>query len=230
MVELMPADHEVVNLLRRQPTMTVEELGRALGVTGTAVRQRLTRLMACGYVERRALRQGRGRPTHYYSLSPKGCRASGANFADLAAALWLELRAIADPQVRRGLIERVAHRLADHYRMSVQGESVEKRMEQVAALMQERQVPFSVQREGTMPVLLALACPYPELAERDRGVCAMERQLMSDMLGQPMRLTRCRLDGDSCCSFEGVVSSEERQPGVVAGTSCASVPCAESNN
>ena len=208
MFDIVPSDHDVLALLRRHPTMTVSELGEALGVTSTAVRQRLTRLMAQGYVQRRPAREGRGRPTHHYSLSPKGQRLTGANFADLAAALWLELRAIADPALRRGLLERISRRLADQYRTHVQGASLESRMQQVAALMQERQVPFSVTMEGSLPVLNALACPYPDLAEQDRGVCAMERQLMSQLLGEPVRLTRCRLDGQACCTFQAVKATD----------------------
>jgi predicted ArsR family transcriptional regulator len=63
-------------------------------------------------------------------------------------------------------------------------------------------VPFEVERKGQLPVLTALACPYPELAEQDRSVCAMERLLMSELIGEDVRLSECRLDGDSCCRFE----------------------------
>jgi predicted ArsR family transcriptional regulator len=51
-------------------------------------------------------------------------------------------------------------------------------------------------------VLTALACPYPELADQDRSVCAMERMLFAEVLGESVRLSKCRLDGDTCCSFE----------------------------
>jgi predicted ArsR family transcriptional regulator len=50
-------------------------------------------------------------------------------------------------------------------------------------------------------VLTAVACPYPELAEQDRGVCAMERMMFSEMVGERLKLTDCRLDGDACCRF-----------------------------
>jgi predicted ArsR family transcriptional regulator len=52
-------------------------------------------------------------------------------------------------------------------------------------------------------VLTALACPYPELAEQDRGICAVEKLVFSELLGEKVRLTECRLDGASnCCRFE----------------------------
>ena len=45
-------------------------------------------------------------------------------------------------------------------------------------------------------------CPYPELAEKDRGICAVEKMLFAKLLEEPVRLSQCRLDGHSCCQFE----------------------------
>jgi hypothetical protein len=33
-------------------------------------------------------------------------------------------------------------------------------------------------------------------------VCSMERILFSELVGQPMRLSSCRLDGHNGCTFE----------------------------
>jgi predicted ArsR family transcriptional regulator len=67
--------------------------------------------------------------------------------------------------------------------------------------MEEKEVSFEVNRSGALPVLSALACPYPELAELDRGVCTMEKLMLSEVLGESVRLSACRLDGASCCTF-----------------------------
>jgi predicted ArsR family transcriptional regulator len=200
--EIVPSDVSILDLLRKRDQVTVSELATAMAVTATAVRQRLTRLMAQGFIQRTVVREGRGRPSHHYSLTTKGRRKTGANFADLAVALWQEVRAIGDTEVRRGLLQRISRRLAAQYGERMDGATVGERMEAVAELMGDRQIPFEVDHDKALPVLHALACPYPELAEMDRGVCAMERMLLSEMLGQNVRLERCRLDGDSCCTFE----------------------------
>ncbi len=71
-----------------------------------------------------------------------------------------------------------------------------------AELFAERNVPFEVEARRALPVLTAVACPYPELAEQDRGICAMEQHAVSELVGDDLRLTECRLDGDTCCRFE----------------------------
>lgn len=196
------SDTAILDLLRKQESIGVSELVEAMEVTATAVRQRLNRLMAEGLIERRTERHGRGRPSHRYALTELGRRKTGANFADLAITLWKELRSIPDAEVRRGLLKRIAKSLAAGYADSVQGESVGDRMRQVAELLGRRGVAFEVDQSGEQPVLNALACPYPDLAEQDRSVCAMEKMLFSELLDRDLRLSDCRLDGASCCTFE----------------------------
>ena len=196
------SDRSLIDFLRRRGEATVGDMAELLGVTATAVRQRLTRLMEQGLVERQSEASGRGRPMHRYSLTKAGARSAGNNYDQLAQVLWDEVRAIEDPQVRQGLLMRISHRLAEVYRDRMAGDTLETRMASLAAMMGEQNLPFELDRTNELPVLTALACPYPDLAERDRGVCAMEKMLISEVLGEGVRLSACRLDGASCCTFE----------------------------
>ena len=201
--DIIPSDIAILDLLRKAESLGISELATAMQVTATAVRQRLTRLMAQGYIDRETTRAGRGRPSHQYRLTTKGRRKAGSNFGDLAIALWQEIRAIEDPDVRRGLLQRLASRLAEAYSEQIVGNTIEEKMESLASLFGERKIPFTVTREDDkLPILTALACPYPELAEQDRTICSMEKILFSQLLGEQITLGQCRLDGESCCTFE----------------------------
>jgi predicted ArsR family transcriptional regulator len=134
-------------------------------------------------------------------LTQKGKRKTGANFADLALALWREIHAIDDPNLRQTLLDGISKRLAEMYSEAVEGESLAERMKSLAELFNERRIPFAVEDESGLPVLTALACPYPDLAEQDRDVCTMERELFTEVLGENLRLDQCRLDGGKCCQF-----------------------------
>lgn len=195
------SDKTMLDYMRREGAATVSALVNEMGVTATAVRQRLARLMADGLVQRQTERKSRGRPNHRYSLTEKGERAAGTNFADMAIVLWEEVKSVEVASVRRGLLKRIADRLVERYRGRIAGESLGERMTSLSRLMGEREVPFEVNFSGELPVLTALACPYPELAKLDRGVCTMEKLMLSEILGENVRLTECRLDGASCCTF-----------------------------
>ena len=196
------SDVAVLDLLRTGGPMKVTQLVTATEVTATAVRQRLKRLMRQNLVERVLVRGGRGRPSHGYALTEKGRRQTGSNFADLSIALWAEIRAIDDVEVRRGLLKRLAGRLADIYADRVSGTTLAERMESIKVLFADRQVAFEVDHSGDLPILTVGECPYPALAEQDRTVCVMEKMLFSELLGEDVRLSHCRLDGDACCTFE----------------------------
>lgn len=198
----MDSDVTILDVLRKQGMLTVAELSDVLSVTGTAVRQRLTRLLAEGYIERQAVRPERGRPYHRYSLTTKGRRRSGQNFADLAIALWDEIRLIKDVEVQQGLMQRVSRRLADMYADQVQGQNVVERLDALVELFADRRLPIYVDYSGELPVLNVEACPYPEIADHDRSVCSMEKLFFSEILGESVRLAECSLDGACNCRFE----------------------------
>jgi predicted ArsR family transcriptional regulator len=69
-------------------------------------------------------------------------------------------------------------------------------------LLQQRRIPFSVSQANGLPILTAHACPYPELADNDRTICALERVLFSDLLGRDVEIASCRLDGGELCRFQ----------------------------
>ncbi|MFM7207782.1 MAG: helix-turn-helix transcriptional regulator [Planctomycetaceae bacterium] len=217
-------DVSVVDALRGDTSLGIAELARHLGVTATAVRQRLERLMRAGLVERRVVSRPRGRPAHSYRLTEAGRKLGGDNFRDLAMVLWKEIRGIADDTVRRGLLNRVAGALAETYRGQVTGGTARERLEEVAGIFDARQVACSVDG-GALPVLTTYSCPYPELAETDRAICAAERLMIQDLVGVAVQLSECRLDGASCCRFTAA-------PEPLAGHADAALdprPVAESN-
>ena len=76
-VEAPNSDADLLDLIRIAGPLSVTELADAMEVTATAVRQRLTRLMGQSMIQREAIRAGRGRPKHRYSLTDKGLRANG---------------------------------------------------------------------------------------------------------------------------------------------------------
>ena len=197
-------DAAVIDLLRVDSGLEIAELAAGLGVTATAVRQRLDRLMKAGLVVRSTIAKPRGRPAHAYRLSAAGRMSGGDNFRDLAVVLWREMRGIREPAVRQGLLSRIGSAMADLYRPEVRGETAADRLESVADLMRRRAVSCAVESapgRRDLPVLASYACPYPELAEEDRAICAAERLMLQELAGAPVALTECRLDGAACCRF-----------------------------
>jgi DeoR family transcriptional regulator, suf operon transcriptional repressor len=201
-IESPHSDNDLLELLRIAGPLGVSELADAMEVTATAIRQRLVRLTANMMIQREVVRAGRGRPKHRYSLSEKGARVAGSNYTDLALALWQELNSITDEELRRQLLRRIARSLASNYAEQVQGSSPAERIRSLGKLLSEQRIPVSVDESTQQPTLTAHACPYPNLAEQDRSVCAMEKMLFSELVGGDVEITECRLDGGTGCRFQ----------------------------
>ena len=199
------SDRSLLDIIRRHGPLTVNDLAGHLHVTATAIRNRLTRLVGSGMVERKTEHGGRGRPRHVYQASVEAHKKLGQNYADLAAVLWDEMMwTVEDRKLRRLLFGRITDRLADLYRSQVSGDEWEGRLVQLGNLLHGRGIEAEVTRgEGaSLPVLKQHSCPYYALAEVDRAVCAMERKMFEKVLGRGLRISQCRLDGHRSCDFE----------------------------
>jgi DeoR family transcriptional regulator, suf operon transcriptional repressor len=202
--QLSQNDREMLELLRLSSAMSIGQLVEQMGVTATAVRQRLTRLLALGLVERSPTIEGRGRPSHLYELSDKGRESQPNNLGDLAVVLWQEVQRIADDSTRQRIILGAVQRLAEKYETEVHGSTAEERMAAITQLFAERQIPISYEVKNGLPVIKVSGCPYPSLVQENREICDLEKQLLAKIVGQPMELCECTHDGGTCCSFKTV--------------------------
>jgi predicted ArsR family transcriptional regulator len=217
--DLRSVDRELLMAMRGGEAIAIGELTEKLGVTATAVRQRMDRLLEMGLIDREKVVSGRGRPTYHYRLTVIGHRRAGANPADLVDAMWGEILGIEDEALRSSILSAVAERLGRQYADQVSGQSTgdqevdsfETRMEKLSEMMSARHMATEVSHSGPLPVLDIGACPYPSLTDtsEDRAMCRLEEQMISEALGQQVHLSSCRLDGDACCQFSAVSPEAE---------------------
>ncbi len=195
-------DQTMIGLLRSNPEMTICQLVDEMGVTATAVRQRLTKLMALGLVDRSHSAEGRGRPSHHYNLTDEGRKSLANNLGDLAVVLWQEVQKIPDALTRQRVISGAMERLAEKYESQIRGATFEERMKSITHLFADRQIPVSFESDGELPIIKVFGCPYPTLAKDNRDICDMEKDLLAKVIGHPVGRSACQQDGDQCCSFQ----------------------------
>jgi len=200
-----------MDLVRRVGPISVEDLAERMAVTPTAIRVRLTRLLESSLIERVQESVGRGRPRFLYQASPLAQRKLGQNYADLALVLWDEvMHSVEDPKIRRELFARITDRLAESYSGQMRGEEWSSRLVQLGGLLHQRGVETEVSADDAgQAILKQLSCPYFELAEVDRDICALERRMFEKVVGHGLTLSHCRLDGDRSCDFEADQTSNE---------------------
>jgi DeoR family transcriptional regulator, suf operon transcriptional repressor len=198
---------QVIEYIKRNGSATIKELEDLLGVTTNAVRQHLQALQADGYIERRQVNTGVGRPHHAYSISEKAHELFACHCDDLALTLLEEVFALEGPERAALLLGRVGDRLAKRYAPSVRAEVLHDRVEQLAGALYQRGVLTDVDIEDENTIILhAYNCPYHELAQEHRSICEMDEEVMRKVLGSDVNLSACMMDGHRGCSF--VVSNK----------------------
>ena len=199
---LDPNDRQFLSRLRRMEDGTVHEICAEIGVTATAIRQRLTRLQGLGFVTREAVRCGRGRPHHVYRVSTAGLRELGDNYGDLATILWQEVNNIEHPEVRAQVMGRVRQAMVAQFAPVVRADSLSERFDDLKTALLARGFDVEVDNSGPLPILRENNCPYLELAGSDPSICEMEQEIFHRVLGVEIKLTQCCLDGAHCCEFQ----------------------------
>lgn len=195
-------DREILEHLHRVSGADVQELCDLLGVTRTAIRQRISRLESNGFIAGELRNQQRGRPRNVYRVTAEGLHALGENYRELAVVLWDAIVTYDNPEVRAALMTRVQNSLAERFRRQLSDcDSVEERVDQLAGEMKASGFNVVSETTGGLHILRETNCPFPMLAEMGDAICQVERQVLEQVLGAPVEFgSRCR-DGHSCCEF-----------------------------
>lgn len=199
---LETSDRTFLDQLHRLGSGTISEICQSVGVTATAIRQRLLRLQGQGFVSRVMVRSGRGRPHFVYQVSESGLNQLGENYSDLALILWQEMQSIEEPVLRQRVVRRVRESMVRRYGRSDHSRPLPDRLRQLQASLMDRGFDVEIDTSGDLPILRENSCPYQELASADAGICELEQEVFGDVLGTKMTLTKCCRDGHHCCEFQ----------------------------
>jgi len=189
-------DREILEYLHQSAGVDVQSLCELLGVTRTAVRQRISRLESAGLIVSDLQGQSRGRPRNIYRVTAEGLHALGENYRQLAVVLWEAITGFEDEDVRIRLLARVRDVLAERFRRQLGScENLDDRLDLLASEMKSSGFNVESDHQGGLRILRETSCPFPLLAEVDDAICQVERQVLEQVLGAPVEVrSRCRMD------------------------------------
>ncbi|MEX1231778.1 MAG: transcriptional regulator [Planctomycetaceae bacterium] len=200
-VNLDEPDRNFLATLHRLAAPTVQNICAEAGVTATAVRQRLNRLLSYGYIERKRVRVGRGRPHYTYHLTSDGHRVLGEDYSILANVLWKELMHIPDETLRQQVLSRIRDAMVKQLGKGVEAENLEKRLQELQTRLLQQGFNVETSLDNGLAVLREYSCPFYDLANADPLICELERQVYEQILGVSIFLKERCIEGHPCCEF-----------------------------
>jgi predicted ArsR family transcriptional regulator len=214
---------QLLVLLKRTGSVTVEEAAGALSVASMTARQHLVGLERDGLVQADRVKRSTGRPHYLYTLTSKAEEMFPRRYDLLAQVLLDEAASLSPTEIdgltaqdrRILLIRRAADRLAEQYRFQVEGRTLPDRVAAVTSVLQliggfaewcECDSGFEI-RDYNCVFSRLVAQPVASVEASGGRECEWHVRLLTQMLRWPVR-HELVVDGRvECCRY--VVSLEE---------------------
>jgi predicted ArsR family transcriptional regulator len=212
--------HQILELLKRTGSATIDEAAGALTIASMTVRQHLLGLERDGLVQSEKVRRSNGRPHYLFYLTPKGDEMFPRRF-DVLAAIMLDIvgslsagdiEGLDAEQKRSLLIQRAADRLAEDYRFPVEGRSLEDRVDQLTSVLHRiggfaewRKIPEGFE-------IRDYNCVFARVMSRQSDGCLGHLRLITHLLQWPARHEVFVQGRVQCCRYivtPGAAGAEE---------------------
>jgi predicted ArsR family transcriptional regulator len=195
---------KIVKLLVGNPPRTVTDLIKSTGVTRTAVTEQLNELVTAGFVEQSAERlPGRGRPRHLYKATEEALvLLFSSNQRLVVPAIWKAIGDIGGEDLTGKILKKVSRAISDHYISKVNAKKPQDRLRQLMEILIEEGGILEMKEENGQVVLSKRSCPFISMIDENHTICSIDIDMMSQVVGRPLRRIACRHEGDPCCKIE----------------------------
>ena len=206
---MQTSKHQLLVLLKRTGSVTVEEAAGALNVASMTARQHLVGLERDGLVHTEKVKRATGRPHFLYCLTPKGEEMFPRRY-DLFAQVLLEEAGLLTPvdvdglepdEKRSLLIHRTADRLAERFRFQVSGRTMEQRVGAVTDVLHLIGGFAEWLRTDEGFEIRDYNCVFARLVAQQQSDCEWHVRLITQLLQWPVRhelVTNARAE---CCRY-----------------------------
>lgn len=200
---------QILVLLKRTGSATVEEASGALSVASMTARQHLLNLERDGLVMSQRVRRANGRPHYLYTLTTKGQEMFPRRY-DLLARILLDevgeldpaLLATMSPDQRRSfLIQRSAERLAERFRFDADGRSLEERIGAVTEVLMSIGGFAEWLRTSDGYEIRDYNCVFESLVDGSDGCCEGHVRLITALLRWPVQHESMDDGRVRCCRY-----------------------------
>jgi len=186
----------ILEFIRSQRAVSVQELTQAFRMTEQNIRYHLSVLKTHGLIEEIEGRHPfkKGRPKKYYGPA----RHTYGENLDLLAATLLELlfqnadetqtKQISS-QLAQGLAEKMMSNLALNLKAAPLPMHLAQRLNRLTAILNEHHYFSRWEAHSDSPRVVLGRCPFAPIIANHPEVCDLDADLISTLLGQPVQLT-----------------------------------------
>lgn len=206
-LDLVSSDtrRELLQIIKRRGSLSVDEAMNALGMARTTVREHLLQLKGKGLLDRTVERKGRGRPSHRYEMTRRAKVLFPSRDGELMGKLIEFLR-------DEGAQEFVEIFFESYWRERTA--AVKQKLEQVAPddlmgqlevlreILEEDGFMPSISHDGERLTIRECNCPFPESVKKTRAPCRLEKAFFEAIFENELDRVSYIPDGHAACTYE----------------------------
>lgn len=199
----MSSKDKILHFLKRNISLTVNELTENLQITHMAVRKHLNILENDGLIQSQEVKQPMGRPIQSFSLTDKGERLFPKNYEGITLEFLQDLVEMHGEESVNTLFEKRKHRLTKEYLSKIEYKSIPDKIRELEKIQNEKGYMVDVQEiDANTYELVEYNCPILAVAKEFNVACNCETQLFKYVLNaDQVHRTSCKTDGNNQCKF-----------------------------
>ncbi|OFD69847.1 helix-turn-helix transcriptional regulator [Bacillus mycoides] len=193
----------ILDFLKKEVSLTVNDLTDRLDITHMAVRKHLTILEKDGLIKSNEIKQSMGRPLQIYSLTEKGERLFPKNYEGISVEFLHDIKDLHGEESIHYLFKKREQRLTKEYSSRTAHKSTHEKMNELVKIQNEKGYMANLSQidENTYE-LVEYNCPILAVANDFKTACSCETQMFKNVL-ETNKVNRicCQTEGNAFCKF-----------------------------
>lgn len=200
----------ITEILKTNGTATVAELAEQLGMAEVSVRHHLDILVGEDLVLVAGVRrrEGAGRPSQVYELTPEAAKLFPRRYDILADDMLAELKTLLPAQEIRNLLLRLAEKTSRGAPLALPGQTTAERLDQVTRFLCDMGYTAKWEARDGRYELHTCNCPYTSVADHHPELCMMDQAMIERLLPEAIRIESRVLDSSAGCTYAIALSEE----------------------
>jgi len=197
---------EILDLIKRRGTLSIDKAAAQISLARTTVREHLLQLERDGYVERKYVRSGPGRPSLQYQLTTRGNSLFPSSESKFIRNIIKYLKSNGNEQLIEDFFEDFWNQRLEEAGKRIEDASDDDPYSGLTALQQ------MLEDEGFMPeidldktaeklTVKECNCPFSEVVKETRLPCQLEEIFYKKLFNQQTERTSYIADGDFSCTY-----------------------------
>lgn len=193
----------ILELLKKEGSLSVNDLTERLNITHMAVRKHLAILENEELIKPTEIKQSMGRPLQVYSLTDKGDHVFPKNYEGITLEFLRDIEELHGEESIQLLFEKRENRLTQQYKNRMNKKTASERIEEIVKIQNEKGYMATASKLDDQTFeLVEYNCPIYSVAQEFKTACRCETEMFKNILEtEHVQRVCCKTEGDHHCKF-----------------------------